>query len=163
MKKLIIFALLLSNISFTQELNREQQMRYNKEKLSIQKMERYSFWWFWGKSTTNYSIFRGYNEITIDEFADIYGDENLINNIDIKNKSNNKKWLFFGIGSLIIAFAQDEAGKVVEVARIPAIGSFSLFFYYHFFNSKNKNHQIIPVQNIEEIIEQYNSQLLKEI
>ena len=151
-------------LSFSQDLTREQQIEYNQNKLSIQKTTSYSFLWWWGKSYTDYNLFKGYNEIDLEEFATIYGDEDLLR--VTKNRESSKiKWVYFGVGTALLVIPQDENGVVEDWARIPATGSFVLFTYYLLKDrgKKSRNSEIIPVSSIEEMIEQYNNQLLKEI
>jgi len=167
MFKLIPIVVVFMNLVFSQELTKEQEFYYNNNKISIEKKTTY-FWYYWGSSQTKYFLSKGYDNIRLEQFAELYGDKELLNKILFEREKNNKgkkKWWFFGGGSALLIFAQDDGGRVIESARLPAISLFITFAYYHFKYGKtsNLNHKILPLNQVQDIVELYNSRLLKEI
>jgi len=167
MFRLILIVVVFMNLVFSQELTKEQEFYYNNNKISIETKTTY-FWYYWGSSQTKYFISKGYDNISLEQFGELYGDKELVNKILFERERNNKgkkKWWFFGGGSALLIFAQDDGGRVMESARLPAISLFITFAYYHFKYGKtsNLNHKILPLNQVQDIVELYNSRLLKEI
>ena len=167
MFKLIPIVVVFMNLVFSQELTKEQEFYYNNNKISIEKKTTY-FWYYWGSSQTKYLLSKGYDNISLEQFAELYGDKELLNKILFERERNNKgkkKWWFFGGGSALLIINQDEHGAVYPLQGALALGSFIVFTYYHFKYGKtsNLNHKILPLNQVQDIVELYNSRLLKEI
>ena len=134
MFRLILIVVVFMNLVFSQELTKEQEFYYNNNKISIETKTTY-FWYYWGSSQTKYFISKGYDNISLEQFSELYGDKELVNKILFERERNNKgkkKWWFFGGGSALLIFAQDEHGAVYAPAGFLALGSFIVFTYYHF-------------------------------
>ena len=164
MHKIFIFIIpLLLSLNFSKDLNQEQQVKYNKNKLSIEKRTHLVL--DSGKEYDDYILIKGNYQIDLEQFATICDDRDLLKIIK-KNRplTNLQTWLPFAVGTALLVIPQDENGVVEDWARIPAIGSFALFIYYLLFkNSKVRNSEIIPFLIAEEMVEKYNNKLLKEV
>jgi len=168
MKKLILSIVLFINIVFCQDLTKEQEIYYNNNKIIIETKTSY-FWFYWAIKYEKYFLYKGYDDLTLEGFAKLYGDDNLLNKISIErenlNKNIRKKWWYFGFGTSLLIFAQDDGGRVVEPARPFAIGSFVLFTFNHlkYRKSKRLNHHIIPINQVQDLVSLYNNRLMQEI
>jgi len=170
MRYLLIIFIFISfsiNQELIQGLSKEQEIFYNNDKISIERKTSYSWFYYRVKQIDGYNLYKGYEEISLREFAKLYGDTQLLNKILTKEESSkyrdSRTWPYFILGTSLLVFAQDENGIVLDGARPFAISSFCLSLYYYFKPLKNINHHIIAIDQIEDTINLYNNRLIEEI
>ena len=184
MKKwLLLSIVLIINIVFCQDLTKEQEIYYNNNKIIIETNRKIkglgtSFGTHVGisvgsyKEDINYYIYKGYDEITVEELAINFGDNNKYQEIvSYKNKSKfHKKYAMVGfalsIASLSIQSREVVHPKYFDVywSNVPATFGIPISIYHLLRSSSSKkNKDYIILNQALDMAELYNKRLLKEI
>ena len=184
MKKLVIINIILTSIIFCQTLNdlsRDQKKKYNREKLTVEKIADSSsnmgwYWWIYAGRVDTWRAFQGLsNPIEPEKFFKITGYDKEASIVS-KNKQKSQSEIINGYALYLLGLyaslkpvTETESVYGVQISTVSypflipgTIAQFGgLYFVYDGILKKFK--PVAPFQTAYEIAEDYNNQLIIEI